>query len=61
LKNWSARLEYNYYGTDRVNFARDNTGFARDNTGAFVETADIKSTIHTAMLGLNYRFSDWAK
>lgn len=56
LKDWSARLEYDYYdfGTDRVDFTSDTTG-------AFVETADIKSTIHTVMLGLNYRFSGWFK
>jgi outer membrane immunogenic protein len=52
LPNWSARLEYDYYG-----FRNQNTGFNGPPGDFFTE--ETKQNIQTVTVGINYHFGPW--
>jgi outer membrane immunogenic protein len=52
--NWSAFVEYNYYEFDKKNY-----GFALTPAPAVTINADLRNTLSTAKVGLNYKF-DWS-
>ena len=50
--NWSAFVEYNYYEFDKKNY-----GFVLAPLPAVTINADLRNTLSTAKVGLNYKFN----